>query len=292
MTALLYVSRAAHFGSCLLLLAIFAVRLLIERPAAEDGRAARLFAGACLAAAAGSGFLWLWAATAGMSGSGLMDSLNPRLFQLVLEQTPPGHVWIVRAGIAVPLAALLCLPRGGWRLGMAAAAALTGSLAWLGHAGANGDAWRSFRLVADVAHLLAASIWPAGLLPFVLLLRRQLKRGSPAEAHALARRFSAVSLGAVAILAASGLVNAYALVGGFHALATTDYGRLLMVKLLFFAIAVILGGWNLIVHEPRLETDPRALDAMVRKVWAEAALGALIVALVAALGTLPPASHP
>jgi putative copper resistance protein D len=300
MECLLILSRAIHFGSCLVLLSVFVVRLLIEwpsapieRPAADDGRAARLLAGFCLGAAAGSGFVWLWASAAGMSGSGMMDSLNLPLFQLVLGQTPPGHVWILRAGIAVALAVLLCFPRGGWRwvVGLLLAAALVGSLAWLGHAGASEDR-RSFRLTADVAHLLAASVWPAGLFPFALLLRRQMKAGALPAAYANARRFSAVSLLTVSVLAASGLVNAYFLVGGLHALVGTGYGRLLIVKLTFFAIAVVLGAWNLLVHEPSLQTVPTAPAAMLHKVWIEAALGALIVSVVALMGILAPASHP
>jgi len=286
---LLILSRAVHFGSCLVLLSVFVVRLLVERPVADDGRTARRLAGACLAAAAGSGFLWFWAAVTGMSGSGLMDSLNPRLFRMVIEQTPPGHVWAVRSGVGVLLAGLLCFCRGGWRTGGILAAVFAGSLAWLGHAGASEEGRRALTLAVDAAHLLSASTWPAGLLPFALLLKRQMETGALAAAHAAARRFSAMSLAAVAVLAASGLVNAFFLVGGFHALAATDYGRLLIVKLALFAIAATLGAWNLLVHEPRLDSDPEALGAMARKVWIEVALGMSIVLVVAILGTLAPA---
>jgi putative copper resistance protein D len=227
-----------------------------------------------------------------MYGSGLKDALNVQLFQTVLEQTPPGQVWIVRSGIGVALGFLLCFPRGQWRwwLGALLAAAFTGSLTWLGHAGAGEDRQRVVMLTADVFHLMAASFWPAGLLPFALLLRRTIKAGALPAAYAAARRFSAMSLITVSVLAASGLVNAYFLVGSFHALLATDYGRLLMLKLAFFAAAATLGAWNLLVHEPRIETTPGALGSMARKVWIEAALGAFIILVVAILGTLPPGS--
>jgi len=292
MSELLILSRAVHFGSCLVLLSVFAVRLLVERPAAKDRPAARWLAGACLVLAAGSGFLWLWAATAGMSGSSLKDALNLQLFTIVLEQTPPGRVWVVRCGIGVLLGVTLCFTRWRWTWFVAAllAAGFTGSIAWLGHAGASEGGQRSLMLTADVAHLLAVSAWPAGLLPFALLLRRQLKAGALKAACVAARRFSAMSLGAVAAIAASGLVNAYFLVGSFHALVATDYGRLLMAKLSMFAAAAILGAWNLLVHEPCIETDPAALGAMRRKVWVEVGLGILIVGVVAIMGTLAPGS--
>jgi putative copper resistance protein D len=292
MTELLILSRAVHFGSCLVLLAVFAVRLLVERPAAKDRPAARWLAGCCLAVAAGSGFLWLWAAVAGMSGSGLKDSLVLPLFKLVLEQTPPGQVWVVRCGIGLLLGVTLCFARWRWTwvAGALLAAAFTGSIAWLGHAGASEEGRRSLMLAADVTHLMAVSAWPAGLLPFAILLRRQMKEGALKAAYMAARRFSAMSLAAVGVIAASGSVNAYFLVGSFHAFVATDYGRLLIVKLSLFGAAAALGAWNLLVHEPRLETAPEALGAMRCKVWVEVALGALIVVVVAIMGTLAPGS--
>ncbi len=287
MEELLIASRAAHFGSSLVLLAVFAVRLLVERPAAEyRGRG---LAAVCLAIAMVSGFLWLWVAIAGMNGSGLMDALNPQLFQLVLEQTPPGQVWVVRSAAALLVAVALCLPRGKWAWGVLPGVVFVGSIAWLGHACAGEGERRWIMLGADTGHLLAAGLWPAGLLPFALLLRRRMKAGELAAAHMAARRFSAMSLTAVAVLAGCGLVNAWFLVGGFRGLVTTDYGRLLMVKLALFAGAVCLGACNLLIHKPRLESEPGALGSMARKVWVEVGLGTLIVAVVAIMGTLPPA---
>jgi len=101
-----------------------------------------------------------------------------------------------------------------------------------------------------------------------------------------------MSLVTVAVLAASGVVNACFLVGSFHALVTSNYGRLLIIKVALFAMAVGFGAWNLLMHKPRLETSPEALNAMARKVWLEFTLGTLIVLVVAIMGTLPPASQP
>jgi len=294
MYALLILSRAIHFGSCLLLLSVFAVRLLVETAATDDSRAARRLAGLCLAAAAGSGFVWFWVAIAGMSGSGLLESLSPQLFRMVLIETAPGNVWIVRCAIGVAFGVLLCFPLRGWswRGGAVLAAVLVGSLTWLGHAGASEDVRRPWMLSADVAHLLAAGVWPAGLLPFALLLKQYIRAGLLPAARAAATRFSAMSLITVAVLASSGAVNACFLVGSFRGLATSEYGRLLIIKVALFAMAVAFGARNLLVHKARLDIAPEALDAMARNVWIEVALGTLIVFVVAILGTLPPASHP
>ena len=294
MAELLILSRAVHFGSCLVLLALFVVRRILEpaepgepaQPGETGARVNPCAAGACLAVAAGSGFLWFWVSVAGMNGSGLMDTLNMDLLKLVVTQTPPGEVWAFRAGVAVVLAVMLCLrPIRVW--GIVPAAVFVGSIAWLGHAGAGDDTRRPWMLAADVAHLLAASLWPAGLLPFALLLKQKIKAGALEEADLAARRFSAMSLVTVALLAATGSVNAVFLVGSFHGLVAFPYGQLLIVKLVFFAAAVALGSRNLLVHKPR-----RELVAMARKVWIETALGALAVTVVAIMGTLPPSARP
>jgi putative copper resistance protein D len=229
-----------------------------------------------------------------MSGSGLLGSLSPQLFRLVLADTAWGHVWLLRGAIMAVLGAVLCFSRGRWSwiAGALLSAALVGSIAWLGHAGAGDPGRRPLTLAADVAHLLAVSVWPAGLLPFALLLRRYMKAGALPPAYAAARRFSAMNLMAVSVLTASGVANSLFLVGSLHALASSTYGRVLMFKVVLVVVAVGLGAWNLLVHEPLLASDSGALRAMQRKVWLEIALGALIVLVTALLGTLPPAWYP
>src|ERR1700722_6338849 len=124
MTMVLALIRAVHFCACLLPLSVFATLLLVVNPA--SGRAAgpprasdvaarfhrqirNLLAG-CLVIAFVSGFLWLWFSIAGMSGSTLRDSLDAGMFRMVLTQTPPGYVWLLRAALLLLLAAT-CLFR-------------------------------------------------------------------------------------------------------------------------------------------------------------------------------------
>jgi len=178
----------------------------------------------------------------------------------------------------------LCIPPLR-RWGIVPALFFVGSLAWLGHMGAADGARHPWMLCADVAHLLAASLWPAGLFPFGALLLRQLKAGAMEEAHAAAVRFSAMSLATVSILATTGIVNSCFLIGSIHNLMTSDYGRLLLMKTAFFAAAVALGARNLLVHKPC-----REMGEMARTVWVEAALGTAAVAVVAIMGTLPPSA--
>jgi putative copper resistance protein D len=325
-TTFLVLARAVHFGSCLLLQAVFVVLFLILKPAwagsAEEWSRGRVeiqrllqrMLVVSLVLAFCSGFGWLWLAVAGMSGSTLWDSLQPSLLWMVLTQTSPGHIWLVRAGIAAALAVGLFFgpvtrrgsPGASLAFGLCAALAmsLTASLAWLGHAGASEGPGQNLELGSDIIHLIASGAWPGGLAPLALFLgcylRNHADAGSLEVACVVTRRFSAVSLVAVGALAVSGLANSYYLVGGIHALVTTEYGRLLMAKVVLFIAMIAIGGWNLCITRKRLGRSPElppdelqsgALATVARNVGIEIALGTLVLIAVGALGAMAPAIH-
>jgi putative copper resistance protein D len=317
--------RAVHFGSCLVLQSVFAVLFLAVIPAWNQSggnasrarehfyRLLRRLLGICLLAAFASGFLWLWFTIASMSGASLSESLQPSLLWMVLTETQPGHVWMLRTGIALVFAVALFLmpgtPRGAIpallpsSLCALSATLLTASLAWLGHAGAGEGPHENLQLAGDLLHLIAAGIWPAGLVPFVIFLRCFLKTRDPAAllaACVATRRFSALSLFTVGILVMSGIANSYFLVGTLHAFVSTDYGLLLLLKLALFTAAVAIGAWNLLRLTPRLaipggslpqDAQNAALAKVVRNVLIEIALGALILLVIGLLGIMPPAIH-
>ena len=175
--------------------------------------------------------------------------------------------------------------------------ALLGSLAWAGH-GLENSRWHLF---ADVLHLLAAGFWPTGLLLLALFLRKLRQVPDLAQWQsiaALVRRFSALSLGSVALLATTGFVNSWFLVGSFSNLLEQHYGRWLLAKIILFCFAVTIGAVNLLRLKPLLliedsqaqnfETTVAQLQFNVRM---ELILGTAIIIIVAILGILPPAVH-
>lgn len=90
---------------------------------------------------------------------------------------------------------------------------------------------------ADVLHLLAVACWLGGLTTLLALLLRE-----PGLPPAAVRRFSALALGSVAVLAATGLYAAWRQVRTLDALTSTDYGRLLLLKVALVA-ALLAAGW-------------------------------------------------
>jgi putative copper resistance protein D len=109
------------------------------------------------------------------------------------------------------------------------------------------------------------------------------------------RRFSKLSLCCVSVLIASGICNSWLLVGSIHALFTTPYGRLLLVKLALFGILIGLGARNRLIIKTKLlraQTGSNLLPQLRRNVICEICLGAVVIAIVACLGVTPPAGHP
>jgi putative copper export protein len=144
-----------------------------------------------------------------------------------------------------------------------------------------------------------SGLWPAGLLPLAVALRRVRKSPLPdagAVTAAVVRRFSAISLFSVAALSATGLMNCWVLLGSTGALFHTRYGQTLAVKLALFIAMVVFGAVNLLVLRPRIAAAPRdgqaaPLHWLRFNITTELLLGTVIVVIVALLGMLAPAAE-
>jgi len=178
------------------------------------------------------------------------------------------------------------------------AAALAGSLGFAGHAiGAQGIEG-VLHPTADVLHLIAAAAWVGALAPLALLLGRG---AADATALAVARtatlRFSTLGIASVATLLVSGVINTYYLAGSIAALSGTRYGQLLLIKIVLFLAMVAIAAVNRLRLTPKLlqnadtSAAQKARRRLRRNAAVEASIGAIIIGIVAVLGTLPPASH-
>jgi copper transport protein len=132
--------------------------------------------------------------------------------------------------------------------------------AWLGHLERRGRAWfgalgvvllvslaatwaaadhasvglqHQLALPVDVVHLLAMGVWLGGLVTLVVLLGPAGDTGTvaPAMPQRAVARFSAIATGAIAILIGTGCYQSWRQLGSWAAFGSTDYGRLLLVKL-------------------------------------------------------------
>ena len=306
-------ARTVHFASAILLFGGLLFVLALATPVWRDtdrvtprrGRRHLPTALVCgawiLAASVISGVIWLAAEAAIMSGTPLAQAINADTIGLVLGKTEFGRLWVLRFFLAMALGALLLsIGRSAneqrrLRIAVGAvlvAAAYLATLAWAGHAAAGQGSGRYVQIVSDVVHLLAAGAW-LGALPGLVFL---LGGAHPLEATAqMVRRFSTLGAVSVGALVLSGLGNGWYLVGSVPALMGTDYGQLLLVKVVLFAAMVALAAVNRLSLSARLKvqdpSNPAALRSLRRNATLEIAAGIIVVAIVGVLGIKVPAAH-
>jgi len=287
-------ARAIHFAATILAAGTVCFIVLVAEPACGGAkipsglrRRLAIMTWAAIAVAIASGALWLALLAADIYGAPLVEvCLHGGLWQVQTE-TRFGEVWSGRLLAALLLAALLPWRHLRW-LHLAAAAALLAPLALIGHAGATPDILGQLHIVSDAIHLIAAGAWLGALPALALLLTGS--RQPPKLAPRAAARFSTLGVASVAALLATGLINSWMLLSSPRDLIATDYGRLLALKIGLFAAMLAIAAVNRFHLTPRLERAG-ARRALARNSLAETALGAGVLLLVGALGSMEPASH-
>ena len=148
-----------------------------------------------------------------------------------------------------------------------------------------------WQTMVNPLHLLAGGLWIGTLAVLAITViprgvRRELGRnGSPSIAQVVAR-FSGLSLFAVALLVASGLVTAWRHLKYLSALWTTPYGYVLLAKLAMVAVVAALGAFNWRRVSPVLGAEGGAAR-LQRSSRAELIAAAVVLALTALLVSVP-----
>jgi putative copper resistance protein D len=272
-------ARTIHIAASLLIFALCIFDRLVTR-----FQCRRLFVIAWLIALV-SGVGWFLVVAINMSGLPPAQALTSDVLGVVWRQTHFGTLWEIRLILWLLIGIAAILPDvSGW-LTLIVSSLFVVNLAWSGHGQTGGD---GIHLAADAAHLLIAGCWPTALLPFVLFLFKF--RNDRASILDATNRFSALSVACVVLLGATGVVNSYFLVGSISNLVTSDYGRVLTIKIALFAAMIGLGAVNKLRLKPRLAADESVAMVLRRSVMAEMALAALVFIVLGILGMLPPAA--
>lgn len=292
-----YTGAMVLLGSSLFLL--YALPRRRPRAAGAPPRARPLLVATAIVLAATS-LLQIAAHSIELSGS-FAEGVKRETLEAVIAYMPQGKAALVRAAAALlALLALLLVPAGALRLGLAAVlgAVATVSLAWMGHAAATEGTLGTVHRLSDGLHVLAAAIWIGALAAFLaLLLARPRSAEARSALHAALAGFAGVGTPAVAVLLATGAVNSWILVGPdrIESLWTTPYGRLLALKVLLFLAMLALAAANRYRLTPalarslgRTHGSSAELAALRRSLTLETALGIAVLALVAWFGTLAP----
>jgi copper transport protein len=207
------------------------------------------------------------------------DLLSLRPWQAGLESP------FARSGLLVVLAstAVNFSNRNGRLIsaaGLAAFALGAAAIAVAGHALTADPAWAALGLV--FLHSLSLLFWIGALVPLFCLVQTHL-------AGQVLARFSVVAIGAVALLAVTGTGMAWLQSASLDALITSDYGRLLAVKLGLFSLLLALAAVNKLRLTPAVTAGvPGSVPAIRGSIGIEILLTALILLAAASFRMTPP----
>ncbi|WP_144152010.1 CopD family protein [Paraburkholderia sp. BCC1885] len=201
--------------------------------------------------------LYLWLQAAVMGGASFSDA-GP-VVGTVLTQSHFGVAWSVGFAGAV----LACFggarhSRATWWLAAAGMVVYVAGKAAASHAADAGDF--TFREAVHVVHLGATAAWAGSVLVAAPLWWRwnaaERADGSVEAANRVAfcTRLSHLATIALAVVIVTGIYNATQDTAHLTApLLDVLYGRVLALKLVLVTLAVLLGGYNRMVHLPRLQ---------------------------------------
>jgi putative copper resistance protein D len=263
---------AAALTLGVLLLAATMIPGATRSASAEPGEPRRSLA---LKVATASAFTWAIAAAVGVVLT-FADAAGLPLSDPTFGAQLGGSVWSIetlRVGLLSALAAFVVATGAALATTRAAAVALTVValfgvlvLAPAGHAGGSSDHETAVNALG--AHLVGVSLWLGGLLGLVVL-----RRSLGDSLGAVARRYSALALWCFVIVGVSGVMSASTRLSGWQDL-TTDYGLLVLAKVLAFVLLGVAGWWHrrAMLHR---------IDAGGRRAFARLAVGETVVMGVA-----------
>jgi cytochrome c oxidase assembly factor CtaG/putative copper export protein len=217
-----------------------------------------------------------------VSGQPLRDHLNPVSIWSAASLVDTASAWRWTAFIAAAVT-LVSLPvlRWSWTPVLTAAALATlVPLGLTGHSSTGGA--HDLATNSLLIHLAAGALWAGGLLA---LLAHAIRGGEHADVAA--RRFSALAFWCFLAMAASGVVNAVVRIK-LPDLVRTDYGWLIVGKLVALCLLGVVGWRQRRSGVAALQADPLARKPLIRLALAEAALFGATFGIAVGLGRTPP----
>ncbi len=167
------------------------------------------------------------------------------------------------------------------------------TLAWGGHAVMNDGTHFYIHLTSDIVHLFAAGAWVGALAAFSFLLCTQNSVSDAWELTGALTAFSRVGTCIVLSIVVTGAVNfLFISEKPLNTLLGSEYGSLLLIKIMLFFLMMILASANRFRFVPGVENAlhhgsyQTAIKLIRRSIFMEFILSILIIAIVAWLGTL------
>ncbi|HEX3395717.1 MAG TPA: CopD family protein [Steroidobacteraceae bacterium] len=270
------VTYAAAFGAAGAVLFLLYCRTLLR----DQQRALiRRLIGIQVGVAAAASILRILLLAGSMSGD-LAGMFNGTFASMILSAGEGRATGLRMGGLALMLFAFSANPVLR-RCALLGAIVASTSFAWVGHI--HGLAPNTAPTLLLCLHLLCVAFWLGALPPLLIIAAGS----NVAQVAAAAARFGKLALRVVALLLAAGASLLLMLIGHAAQFWASDYGRMMVIKLVAVAALLSAAAWNKLQLTPRLlKGDARAVAMFRRSLIAEMSVGALILLTTAALTTL------
>ena len=203
-----------------------------------------------------------------------------------------GRGWLLQVVAAISLLFVLRSGRAArWRALAVVAVALAISASLLGHPAAVADV-PLLAVGFDAVHALAAGGWAGAILVMSIVAVPAVVRG-PADqrllfARNMLRAFSPLALTCAAVLVVTGAASAWLQLRDPGLILGSDYGLILLRKVVIVLLIAVLGAYHWRVAQPSLDGE-RSVARLRTSLAVDIALVLLVLVLTAILtGTAPP----
>ena len=264
-----FLSLASGITTIGLLLAIGFFLFDIEGKLDQSAKRLRKFAGLAAlmwAISTGSSIL---ATLANILGTGISDALDPNSLRSFISQITLGKYMFIQLCLALLVASIVIRIRavaGASALLLISLAALVAPV-FESHSASSGS--HALAIGSLVVHVVAISFWVGGLIAISFL--------NAADRAIALPRFSALALWGAVAVSVSGTANAWARLN-FKDAWSSDYARIVLVKLLFTSILIFFGYLNRRHLSGSLKLDGKKLSRLI-------SLEVLIMALTTIAGS-------
>nr|WP_280923392.1 copper homeostasis membrane protein CopD [Rhizobium halophytocola] len=216
-------------------------------------------------------------------------TVDPQTLWSFLMLTSGGRVWDVLAGGSLLLGLVRWLQPRRHALVTVLAGCCLASLSLTGHAAMTTGLVGALHAGVDIVHVLSAGAWLGGLVAFVFVMAATHDVAQRPHALVALSRFSTLGHVAVALAIFSGVANILLVLGHLPTNLQSPYQTKLLVKIGLVVIMTLAAIVNRYVFVPLLRRRRRfAETALLAGAAFELLLGGLVIALVAAFGTMDP----
>ena len=140
--------------------------------------------------------------------------------------------------------------------------------------------------LANLVHVASAAIWVGGVFAMTTIAILRRRRAARTGLVTMVVRFSTIAAISLGALATAGLVMTWFVIDGPSDLWSTDWGQVLLAKVLVVAFAAGMGAYNHFSLRPALErqpTDPSLIRHLRTSLAVESAAFVVVIVLTAVL---------